>query len=426
GYAPAGKDGLYRHLLGLGFTSRQIVDGGLAVVTASGEHRDRFRGRVTFAISDVSGEVVGFGGRALADEQPKYLNSPETLVYHKGKILYGLDQAKAEMVRRGAAVVAEGYTDVIALHKFGATNAVATCGTALSEEHFATIKRFCDRAVLAFDADAAGAVASERGFGMHTRVGLEVLVAPIPPGKDPADVALGEGGEGVRSMLDHSVPLMLFVLKAELARHRLDTPEGKARAIRAAAALLAWEPSRVARGEHAFWLAEQVGVNPEHVLLELSDLGRVPERAGSPARPPRLPGHVRLEREALALLIDDTRRLEQADGGIGEEHFTEAQHRVVLRALVESAGDPAGGSMMDRLPDTESRRLASRLALAPKTTDEPDEVFRRLEELRLARKIDSFRSTLNQLDPSADTSRCDALFEELMRLEEQRRRFDER
>jgi len=127
----------------------------------------------------LAGDVVGFGARALGDEPPKYLNSPETALYHKSKLLYGLDRAKKEMVRTGKAVVTEGYTDVIALHKVGVTSAVATCGTALGEDHFATIKRFCDRVVLAFDADAAGSFASERGFGIDAKVGVEVLVASI-------------------------------------------------------------------------------------------------------------------------------------------------------------------------------------------------------------------------------------------------------
>jgi len=253
GYAPSARDALYRHLLAARFSGDQIVDAGLAMVTESGEHRDRFRGRLIFPIADPAGDVVGFGARALGDEPPKYLNSPESAVYHKSKLLYGLDRAKKDMVRTAMAVVCEGYTDVMGLHKAGVGSAVATCGTALGEDHFAVIKRFCDRVVLAFDADAAGSFASERGFGLDTKAGLEVLVARFPEGKDPADVALApppEGGaEAVTAVLEAAVPLRWFMIDALVARHRLDTPEAKGKALRDLAPVLASEPSRVVRGE---------------------------------------------------------------------------------------------------------------------------------------------------------------------------------
>lgn len=422
GYAPGTSDTLYRHLISRKFTPRQITDAGLALVTEAGEHRDRFRGRLIFPISDVGGQVVGFGARALGEESPKYLNSPETSLYRKAKILYGLDRARRGIADSGSALVTEGYTDVIALHKIGITTAVATCGTALGEDHLAALKRFCDRVVLAFDADAAGAVASERAFGLHASVGLEVLVAAIPAGKDPADVALTEGEDSVRLMLEAAIPLMRFVLEAEISRHRLDTPEGKARAVRAAARFLSWEPSRVARGEHAFWVARRVGVDEVEVQREVAESSEQKHTAGAPAII-RRPGHVKLEREALALLIDSPSRLAEASGWINEDHFTVPEHRVLLHVLISS--DPEHGSqeLMDRLPDDATRRLAAELALTPFTTDDSDEILERLEEFRLGRQIDSLRSTLDRLDPGADTERYDSLFKELMELEERRRRF---
>ena len=139
------------------------------------------------------------------------------------------------MVRAGHAVVTEGYTDVMGLHKVGVGSAVATCGTALGEDHFATIKRFCDRVILAFDADAAGSFASERGFGLDAKVGVEVLVALLPPGKDPADLALAPepdgGAAAVEEVIKGAVPLRWFMIEAVLRRHRLDTPESKGKAL---------------------------------------------------------------------------------------------------------------------------------------------------------------------------------------------------
>jgi DNA primase len=417
---------LYRHLLARKFTSKQIVEAGLAVVTQAGEHRDRFRNRVIFPVSNLTGQVVAFGARALGDEQPKYINSSESPIYSKGRILYGLDRAKAQMVHTGTAVVTEGYTDVIALHRVGINNAVATCGTALGEEHFALIKRFCERAILAFDADAAGSVASERGFGIHARVGLDVLVAPIPAGKDPADVALAEGSEAIREILDRAIPLMRFVLEREISRHNLDTAEGKARAVRAAASLLSWEPNRVSRSEHGFWVASRIGVAPEEVQLEIAESGDSDRGGRAPSSPGRRPGHVKVEREALAILLDSSTSLNGAMDLLKPEHFTQPEHRAIFEALVHVTENKNQTTIMDELPDDDSKRFAAELSLAPVVTKNPEEVFSRLEEFRIKRQIETLRAKLFRLDPRVDAAAYDALFEELMRLDVERRRFDDR
>ncbi|MEA2504861.1 MAG: primase, partial [Actinomycetota bacterium] len=428
GYAPAGRDTLYRHLLGLKFTPDQIVEAGLALVTESGEHRDRFRGRLVFPIADLSGDVVGFGARALGDEPPKYLNSPETALYHKSKLLYGLDRAKREMVRAGLAVVCEGYTDVMGLHKVGVTSAVATCGTALGEDHFATIKRFCDRVILAFDADAAGSFASERGFGIDAKVGVEVLVALLPEGKDPADLALAPepdgGAAAVEEVIKAAVPLRWFMIEAVLRRHRLDTPESKGKALRDLVPVLSSEPSRVVRGEYAFRIARLLGVDERTVQQEISELGR--PTVSATRRKESLPGHVRLEREALALLLGSPRRLDQVEDWVTEDHFTLPEHRLLLRGLLAGSRTGSTATILEQLPDEDTRRLGAELSLTSGTNESVEEVFMRLEEFRLQRQIQSLRATLGRLEPGADPAGSDSLFEELMRLESQRRRFDDR
>lgn len=425
GFSPKSRDALYRHLLSKKFSAEEIVAADVVYRNDQGEHVDRFRGRVMFPVSDLSGQVIGFGARAMGDDHPKYLNSRETAIYKKARLLFGLDRGKSEMSQSGTAVVCEGYTDVIALHKVGIKTAVATCGTALGEEHFALIKRFCDRVILAFDADAAGALASERGFGIHSKLGLEVLVAPLPEGKDPADVALGEGREIVEKIIAESVPLMRFVLEREIDRHRTDTPEGKAKAVRAAISLLSWEPNRVARSEHGFWVARRVSVAPEQVQLELAE-SRAAGGEGPAMQAVRLPGHVRVEREALTILMDSPSLLEQAASFLHQDHFTLAEHRVLLTALLDLSRTPQEGSIMDRLPDEESRRMAAALALAPSVTRNPEEVFLRLEEFWLRRQIDDLKAKLDRLDSEKDREEFDSVYDELMRLEAERRRFDER
>lgn len=430
GFAPRGRDLLFRHLLAQGLNAPQIVEAGLAYVNEDGGHRDRFRGRVIFPVSSLTGEVVGFGARAMGDDHPKYLNTSETPLYQKSRILFGLDKAKAEIVRTGVAVVTEGYTDVMALHKVGFTNAVATCGTALGEEHFALLKRFCEKVVLAFDADAAGSVASERGFGIHSKVGLEVLVAPLPASKDPADVALEGGREAVQPLLDDATPLMRFVLEKEISRHSLDSAEGKSKAIQAAVGLLSWEPSQVARGEHALWVAGRVGVGQyqvETVLREVASSGNSESFATSRrAGLKRSPRHVKVEREALGILLDSPERLPRAMEILKPDHFTQPEHRVLFGALAELANHPHSGTVMDGLPDDDARRFAAELAMAPTITRDPEEVFLRLEEFRIVRQIEELKAKLDGLDPEGDADSYDQTFRELMRLDVERRKFDDK
>jgi DNA primase len=430
GFAPRGRDALFRYLLSQGLHANHIVDAGLAMVTDDGAHRDRFRGRVIFPISSLTGDVIGFGARAMGDDHPKYLNTSETPLYQKSRILFGLDKAKAEIVRSGVAVVTEGYTDVMALHKVGYSNAVATCGTALGEEHFALLKRFCEKVVLAFDADAAGSVASERGFGIHSKIGLEVLVAPLPAGKDPADVALEGGREAVQPLLDGATPLMRFVLEKEIARHSLESAEGKSKAVRAAVDRLTWEPNPVARGQHAQWVAERIGVGHyqvDTVLREVAQSGNS-ESFGPTRRAglKRSPGHVKVEREALGLLLDSPERLAQAMQILKAEHFTQPEHRVLFGALANLAVNPGGGTVMDGLPDDDARRFAAELAMAPTITRDPEEVFLRLEEFRIVRQIEALKAKLDQFDPEGDADSYDATFTELMRLDVERRKFDDK
>lgn len=438
GFSPGGGDVLFRRLRDAGLSTREIVDSGLAFVTESGQHRDRFRGRLMFPVFDLSGKVVGFGARALGDEQPKYLNSSETPVYRKSKLLFGLDRAKAALVRTGFAIVTEGYTDVIALSKIGFTNAVATCGTALGEDHFAMIKRFCERVVLAFDADAAGSVASERGFGIHRKMGLEVLVAPIPGGKDPADVALEDGAEDFRRIIEGSKPLMRFMLEQEISRQRLDTAEGKAKAVEAAVELLRWEPNPVARSEHGLWVAGLIGVDPAQVQLALARTNQS-DGGSFETRAVRIPGHVKVEREALAIFLDSPSYRREASR-FTTDHFTQPANRTLFSALLEleGRGSPQGSmredehdsrsmtaaSVLDRLPDDETRRLAAELALSASVTRDPEEVFRRLEEFQIERRIQETQAKLKRLDSDSNPEEYDLVFEELMRLETERRTFE--
>ncbi|MCB1247443.1 MAG: DNA primase, partial [Acidimicrobiia bacterium] len=290
GYAPDEWDHLVTHLADKGVRDDSMLKAGLASKSRRGTLIDRFRGRVMFPVFDLRGDPVGFGARILEGDGPKYLNTAEPPIYHKSSLLYGLNWAKSDIVRRDTAVVVEGYTDVIAMHLADMPIAVATCGTALVEGHLDLLRRFSERVVLAFDADEAGAGAALRGFERSVPGDLDLRVATLPEGKDPADVVTDLGIEAIQSAVDTSVPLLQFRIDTELGQFNLDEPEARTRAIRAVGAVIALHPDPVARHEYAVLVSKRTGVEVRLIEQAISgSSGRRPtvrDRGPDPEPPP--------------------------------------------------------------------------------------------------------------------------------------------
>ena len=211
GWAPDAWDQLSVHLQRQKFARDDIVDAGLAFVNKVNKLQDQFRARLMFPIYDSRGEAAGFGGRALGADGPKYKNSPETPIYQKSRLLYGLNWAKGEIVARGEVVICEGYTDVMAFALAGAPNAVATCGTALADDHFQILKNLARKVVLAYDSDAAGQGAAEKWYGWEQRYEIQLQVADLPAGRDPADVWHDDPQQLLRA-LERATPFLQFRL----------------------------------------------------------------------------------------------------------------------------------------------------------------------------------------------------------------------
>ncbi|MFH2073500.1 MAG: DNA primase, partial [Actinomycetota bacterium] len=305
GYSPPAGDALIKHLRDHRVNDDLAVTAGLAVRSRTGRVFDRFRGRIMFPIYDLRGDAVGFGARLLEGDGPKYLNSPETPIYHKSRLLYGLNWAKSDIVKDQTAVIVEGYTDVIGLQLAGVGGAVATCGTALGEDHFDLLRRFTERVVLMFDADDAGLAASLRGFEHSVPGDLDLRVALLPAGRDPADVAAAGELDLVAKAIAGSTPMLQFRLQTELDRFLLDEPEARGRAIRATADLVALHPDVVARHEYAVFLARKTGVELDVVQAAVDQAVR---RTSAPVAPRRAPaesagGRERAERELLRLML---------------------------------------------------------------------------------------------------------------------------
>lgn len=302
GYAPTGWDALQRHLQGRGFTQAELVASGLMSQGQRGIY-DRFRGRLVWPIRDVTGAVIGFGARRLYEEDqgPKYLNTPETSLYKKSQVLYGIDLAKREIAQGKRIVVVEGYTDVMAAHLSGVTTAVATCGTAFGAEHARVVRRLLgDTAaggglqlksgqsvggeiIFTFDGDAAGQKAAVRAFGEDQRFYAQTFVAVEPNGLDPCDLRMAKGPEAVRALVDGRVPLFEFVVRTTLAGFDLDTAEGRVGALRTAAPVIAGIRDAALRPEYARLLAGWIGTDDRAVVREVSRAGSTPVRGPDPS-----------------------------------------------------------------------------------------------------------------------------------------------
>jgi DNA primase len=272
GCAPDGWTGLKESLVSAGVAEDQaILAGLLARKEETGRTYDRFRDRVIFPIVNLTDEPIGFGGRVIAEGEPKYLNSPETPAFSKGENLYGIGYAREAIRKEGYAVLVEGYMDVIALHQAGVTHAVATLGTGFTTGHVRLLKRFTDRVVVNFDPDAAGRAATRRSLEVLLENGFEVNVVALPAGKDPDLFVREQGVETYRRRLQSGLPYIEFLTRDSATRHDLSGTRGKVAALNEVLPFLARLDNPVRRAGHVEMIATVLGIEDRLVLQELKD-----------------------------------------------------------------------------------------------------------------------------------------------------------
>ncbi|WP_194411550.1 DNA primase [Microbacterium cremeum] len=339
GYAPKGWSSMLAALRSQGFSDEELSSAGLVSQGQRGVY-DRFRGRLVWPIRDVTGQVIGFGARKLFDDDqgPKYLNTPETTIYKKAQVLYGLDLAKRDISREHRVVVVEGYTDVMACHLAGITTAVATCGTAFGSDHITVLRRVMGddstsgEVVFTFDPDAAGQKAALRAFADAKRFNAQTYVATGPEGLDPCDLRLARGDGAVRALVETKVPMVEFVLDQRISGYDLASVEGRVGALRSAAPVVAELRDPLLQPEYVRVLARRLGMDTEDVRREVDRAGRGggasrresgPQPASAPAPGaesglrvgiadlPRTP-EAGLERDALMGVLQFGHRLDQA------------------------------------------------------------------------------------------------------------------
>ncbi|MER7704758.1 DNA primase [Kitasatospora sp. NPDC097605] len=463
GYAPAGWEHLVRYLRGKGFTDKEILLGGLASQGQRGGLIDRFRGRLVWPIRDIAGEVIGFGARRLREDDngPKYLNTPETPIYKKSHVLYGIDLAKKEIARSGRAVVVEGYTDVMACHLAGVTTAVATCGTAFAEDHIKIIRRllmdtsqYRGETVFTFDGDAAGQKAALRAFEDDQKFAAKTSIAVSPGGMDPCELRLAKGDEAVRELIDNPVPLFEFALNSVVAKHRVDIPEGRSAALEEAAPIVAKIKDRSIQHEYAVRLAGMLGILDEpFVVRRVSQLARWdrerqqnprangrlrgPEQAqpARPARPafvlnPRDPAQF-VERELLKLALQHPDLVAPAFDNYAEDEFPTPPYTAVRRAIGQAGGAAYGATLADFVavvreacPDDQVRSLVTELTVEPvRSLRKADAVYAgeflvKLRLLAVDRRVGEVRAHLQRLGNRAAPEELHAVQTELWQLQQ--------
>jgi DNA primase len=454
GFAPDGWDALTKHLRGRGFTPEEVVNAGLSKESRRGTLIDRFRRRLLWPIRDVSGDVIGFGARKLFDddEGPKYLNTPETPLYKKSTVLYGLDRAKRDIAKQHRAVVVEGYTDVMACHLAGVTTAVATCGTAFGTEHIGVLRRllmdqdeFRGEVIFTFDGDAAGQKAALRAFSEDQRFVAQTFVAVESSGMDPCELRLAHGDAAVRDLVARREPLVAFALRSVLARYDLDTAEGQVAALRAAAPLVAQIKDHSLRPTYARRLAGNLGMEVEPVLRAVADAGRAPSKS-APQRSPEPPAEPRparpnpadpalgAERESLKLAVQAPVLAGPLFDTVEEAAYSHPAY-AGLRRAVEAVGGAvtgtAGPEWIEKLAaacdDASARAVLHELSVEPFHSDtEPDPryalaVLARLQELAVGRQIATVKGRLQRLNPVEKPEEHARLFGELVALEQHKR-----
>ncbi|HET9202662.1 MAG TPA: DNA primase [Acidimicrobiia bacterium] len=401
GFAGVDWDTLTKALKAGGAEDKVLIDAGLSRKGPKGVY-DVFRGRLMFPIHDLRGDPVGFGGRKIDEidrtqtnnPDAKYVNSADSVVYHKAQVLFGLDRARREISDDSPAVIVEGYTDVIAMHLAGVRTAVATCGTALGEGHFDLLRRFGERIVLAFDSDEAGSKAALRGDELESpfRLDLDLRVADMPGGLDPADlVQQGRSGELAQSVA-RARPLLERRIEHEVARFELSGPEGRARALHAAADQVRRVKDPIARREYSRHVARVVGVDLETAEAAIAGGSRGGSGLESPAERPL----DRMEAELLRFLVAHPDRVVD----FGSEDFGDPRLAAAYSALARQW--PDGRVELTEISDPGPRSLLISLSMEDRPLSSSEEITARIKERRLDRQITDLEQKLAAMEPGSE------------------------
>ncbi|MCF8570889.1 DNA primase [Gordonia sp. HY002] len=460
GYAPAGWDTMTRALQSQGFAFAELEAAGLSKMGRKGPI-DRFHRRLLWPIRNLGGDVIGFGARKLFDDDQlgKYMNTPETMLYKKSQVLFGLDLAKKSIAKSHQVVIVEGYTDVMAMQVAGVHTAVASCGTAFGEDHLALIRRlmmddsyFRGEVIYTFDGDDAGQAAALKAFEGEQSIAGQTFVAVAPDGMDPCDLRQRSGDAAVRDLIARRIPMFEFAIKALLRNHDLDTAEGRVAALRDTVPVVSRIRDVALRDEYARQLAGWVGWDDVGQVLSrvrgMSKSGRGrpagrgtrgrmrPEAMSPPPTARPLPNDPRLwaQREALKAALQYPAIAGTVFDSLPGECFSDPSYRR-LREAIAAAGGTASGlggatwvdAVIQAVDDQASTPLVTELAVEPMPVEEDkisryiSSVLARSQEVWVGSQIADIKSKLRRMSPGGDADGYNALFGDLVALEAYRR-----
>lgn len=417
GVAPAGWDHLLAAAKTTGVSGAQLETAGLAIQGKSGPY-DRFRNRLIFPIMDARGRVVGFGGRSLDGQEPKYLNSPETALYSKGRQLYGLAQAKDAVIKAKVAIIVEGYFDCVVLSGRGFVHVVSPLGTALTSDQAKLLKRYAERVILAFDPDAAGEQATLRGIDLLVEAGLQVQVAQLPDGKDPDECVRVLGRERFEQLLERSVSLFEFLVGAARRRFPGKTIEHKVQAAQFVLPTIAQVPDAMLRSEYVRLLAERLQLDEAAVAEELAKAQPRGSAVAAAANRRRAPAPVTRgpERLLTALILDEPVRWKQMHERLSVNDVRDPMLRRILSVVGEI--DAQGRSVqpaqvVSRLSEHEERALLTELVEYAQSVPSKPEAF---EDCLRRLSADARKRQLAQLREQIQTAQVAGQDAEAQRL----------
>jgi DNA primase len=432
GYAPGDGQALTRHLTGAGCESELLEKSGLVVRDAErNRHYDRFRRRIIFPIANDSGKVVAFAGRALGDEQPKYLNSPETPIYTKGRVLYHLDRAAQAIRKLDYTILVEGYMDCIAVASSGIENVTASCGTSLTESQIRLLGRYSRRVVMNYDPDSAGVAATERSLALLLEEGFQAKVLALPGGLDP-DSFLRKQGAGVYRELLAAAPSYLdYLTDRAVATHKVDTPEGKVAAANAVMPYLARVPSPMLRAELANRLAERLRLDERLLREELRRAAGAPRSEMRIQPESAVPKATPVEKELLRAFMEnqglaDALLPQIVQQGMLEDLVTEPIFKRFLE--LRRCGESAEAAALEEPLSPEARRALYESLFWPAEPPDSGRIDRHLRALRARRarrQLDKLRGAIQQAIQSNDWVKARELHQNKSTLENELRGLEE-
>lgn len=429
GYAPDRWDSLKGHLVAKGLTAAQLVAGGLLVQPEGRSSTyDRFRNRILFPIRSLAGEVVGFGGRILAQGEPKYLNSAESAIYNKREHLFGLHLTRNGIRDAGEAVVVEGYFDFASLHQAGVTNVVATLGTAFTEEQAALLRRFTDRLIINYDPDAAGAAATRRSLDLLLGHGFKVRVLQLDTGQDPDEYVREHGAERYRALLSAAPRYIDYLIGKAVAGRDLSDFEAKSAALREILPVISQVPDRIERSGFVSVLAERLAIDDSLMLAEIKDAllkggpalrSRVSGRHEAPGGPA---GRV-MESEArlVRALLESADLRPELLSRLTAEDMTGSAAGEMVRAIesLEQAGRTVTYQTLNDVLLEPARSLLAGLAMKPEPSVSREEALRCVESIRLRRLRHEREQLQKEMEKEFDAARLDDLMRRKMEVSRQ-------